>query len=149
MKSVLGYLLLALVVATVVGFTISSLDKPPSTGNESLASTTSSTEPAETSTSTQLQTDNVLESGCAQEGHIQSPSSFNNATITFDNETAQDVNIYWIDFNGKREFYETLQAHTAYNQATWIGHVWVVADQGGQCIKLESANAVEQTLVIN
>ena len=134
MKSVLGYLLLALVVATVIGFSIHSLDKPQST----------------TSVSTQIQAGSEpLESGCPQEGHIKSPSSFDKATITFDNQTAGDVKIYWIDFDGKRKFYETVKAHTTFNQATWVGHVWVVADQADQCIKLESANAVEQTLVIN
>jgi hypothetical protein len=151
MKSVLGYLLLAVVVATVIGFSISSLDKPQSTGSGPVVSAASSTGPAaDTSVSTQLQVGGEpLESGCPQEGHIKSPSSFDKATITFDNQTAADVKIYWIDFDGKRKFYEMLKAHTAHNQATWVGHVWVVADQADQCIKLDSANAVEQILVIN
>ena len=150
MKSVLGYLLLALVVATVIGFSIRSLDKPQSSGSGSVASAASSSGPADTSVSTQLQVGSApLESGCPQEGHIKSPSSFDKATITFDNQTAAVLKIYWIDFDGKRKFYEVLKAHTAYNQATWVGHVWVVADQADQCIKLHSANAVEQTLVIN
>jgi len=90
------------------------------------------------------------ESGCPQEGHIKSPSSFNKATVTFDNQTAGDLKVYWLDFNGKRKFYSNLKAHTKYDQATWIGHVWVVADPtSGQCLKLESANAVSQELVIN
>ena len=150
MKSVIGYLLLALVVATVIGFSISSLDKSQSTGSGPVASAASSTGPADTSVSTQIQAGSEpLESGCPQEGHIKSPSSYDKAAITFDNQTAGDVKIYWIDFDGKRKFYETLKAHTAYNQATWIGHVWVVADQADQCIKLESANAVQQILVIS
>ena len=150
MKSVLGYLLLALAVATVIGLSIGSFGKPQSTSNGPAASAASSTVPADASVSTQPQAGSEpLESGCPQEGHIKSPSSFDKATITFDNQTAADVKIYWIDFDGKRKFYEILKAHTAFNQATWVGHVWVVADQADQCIKLHSANAVEQTLVIN
>src|SRR5664279_2042758 len=102
MKSVLGYLILALVVATVIGFSIHSLSKPQSTDSAPAATgPTTGSEP--------------LESGCPQEGHIKSPSSFDKATITFDNQTAADVKIYWIDFDGKRKFYEILKAHTAYN----------------------------------
>ena len=89
------------------------------------------------------------DSGCAQEGHIKSPSSFDAATVTFDNQTAGDLKVYWIDFNGVRKFYSTLKAHSKYDQATWIGHVWVVTGASDQCLKLESANALEQTLVIN
>lgn len=89
------------------------------------------------------------ESGCSQEGHIKSPSSYNPATITFDNQTAGDVKVYWLDFQGKRKFYSNLKAHSKYDQATWVGHVWVVTSKSDQCVKLESANAVEQMLVIN
>ena len=88
-------------------------------------------------------------SGCPQEGHIKSPASTDTAKITFDNQTAGDLKVYWIDFNGARKYYRDVKAHTTYTQATWIGHVWVVADSGDQCVKLESANSVEQTLVIN
>ncbi len=95
------------------------------------------------------QTPQPTESGCPQEGHIKSPSSFDKATVTFDNETAGDLKVYWIDFNGKRKFYSDLKAHSKYDQATWIGHVWVVANGSDQCVKLESANAVEQTLAID
>lgn len=89
------------------------------------------------------------ESGCPQEGSIKSPSSYNAASVTFDNKTAGDLKVYWIDFDGKRKLYYTLKAHTTYTQATWIGHVWVVANGADQCVKLESANAVAQTLVID
>lgn len=89
------------------------------------------------------------ESGCPQEGHIKSPASTNAASITFDNQTGGNMKVYWIDFEGARKFYRDLNAHTAYTQATWVGHVWVVADSGEKCVKLHSANAVEQTLVID
>src|SRR5664279_5523579 len=136
MKSVLGYLILALVVATVIGFSIHSLSKPQSTDSAPAATgPTTGSEP--------------LESGCPQEGHIKSPSSFDKATVTFDNQTAGDLKVYWIDFQGNRKFYSNLKTHSKYDQATWIGHVWVVANAADQCIKLESANAVQQVLVIN
>ncbi len=97
----------------------------------------------------QLLRNEPTESGCPQEGHIKSPSSFNAATITFDNQTAADLKVYWIDFNGNRKYYRTVKAHSKYDQGTWVGHVWVVAGAGDQCVKLESANAVNQVLVID
>ena len=150
MQSVLGWLLVAVLVATVVGFSIGSLNKPQSAQNEPATNVSTSTPALDTSVMAEPQNaTGPTESGCPQEGHIKSPSSYDKATITFDNETPADVKIYWIGFDGKRKLYETLKAHTAINQATWIGHVWVVADQTDQCMKLESANAVAQTLVIN
>ena len=89
------------------------------------------------------------ESGCPQEGHIKSPSSFDKASVTFDNQTVEDLKVYWIDFQGNRKFYSNLKAHSKYDQATWIGHVWVVVDAGGRCVNLESANAIQQVVVIN
>jgi len=89
------------------------------------------------------------ESGCPQEGHIKSPASTNAATITFDNQTGADLKVYWLDFDGARKFYTDLKAQSKIDQATWVGHVWVVADGAGQCVKLHSANAVLQTLVID
>lgn len=148
MKSVLGYLLLALIVATVIGFSAYTLTNSKHTDNPSL-NTTNTTKQTGAPTPTQTQPSNLpAESGCPQEGHIKSPSSFDKATITFDNQTAGDLKVYWIDFNGNRKFYSNLKAHAKYNQATWVGHVWVVANGDNQCIKLESANSVLQTLEI-
>ena len=149
MKSVIGYLILALVVATVIGFSL-NITKPQTANNAPSADVSSSTQAEATVGAEAQPPDNgPLQSGCPQEGHIKSPSSFDKANITFDNQTSGDLKVYWIDFNGNRKFYSTLKAHSSLNQATWIGHVWVVADQMEQCLKLHSANAIEQTLVIN
>ena len=144
MKSVIGYLLLAIVVATVIGFSIYSLTKNQSANNTPAPVATQINTPLPTATGIE-----PTDSGCVQEGHIKSPSSFNAATITFDNQTAGNLKVYWLDFNGKRKFYSNLKANTKYDQATWIGHVWIVTNGSEQCLKLESANSVKQTLVIN
>lgn len=144
MKSVIGYLLLAIVVATVIGLSIVALNKSRSTSSTPVPIATQMNTPLPTATGVE-----PTESGCVQEGHIKSPSSFNAATITFDNQTAGNLKVYWLDFNGKRKFYSNLKANSKYDQKTWVGHVWVVADASDQCLKLESANAVSQIVVIN
>jgi len=148
MKSILGYLLLALIVATVIGFSINALSKPQTTNSNPTQNGSTSIEQLNTPPPT-IAGSEPTESGCPQEGHIKSPSSFNKATVTFDNQTAGDLKVYWIDFTGKRKFYSNLKVHSKYDQATWVGHVWVVTNAADQCLKLESANAVQQTLVID
>jgi hypothetical protein len=148
MKSVIGYLLLALVVATVIGFSINVLSKPQNANSNPTQNGSNYTEQLNTPLPT-IAGGEPTESGCPQEGHIKSPSSFNKATVTFDNQTAGDLKVYWIDFTGKRKFYSNLKAHSKYDQATWIGHVWVVTNAADRCLKLESANAVSQILEIN
>jgi hypothetical protein len=142
-------------LSLIVGFALllggcSILGSPPTTSDHLVA--TSAPELVQTTTPSPseftMPSNGPTESGCAQEGHIKSPSSFDKATITFDNQTAGDMKVYWIDFQGKRKFYSELKAHSKYDQATWVGHVWVVADASDQCVKLESANAVDQILEI-
>jgi hypothetical protein len=146
-------LLIALLTSLLISLGVHNVPGLPGTASVSPApSITSAVVQVSTPTPFQIQPlgGEPTESGCPQEGHIKSPSSFNKATITFDNQTAGDLKVYWLDFAGKRKFYSNLKAHSKYDQATWVGHVWVVADPtSGRCLKLESANAVSQQLVIN
>ena len=144
--------LIALITSLIMSLSSHNApSKPPVVSSAPTAIITNAPEELNTPTYTQIQPlgREPTESGCPQEGHIKSPSSFNKASITFDNQTAVDLKVYWIDFQGNRKFYSNLKAHSKYDQGTWIGHVWVVADAGEQCVRLESANAVQQVLEIN
>ncbi len=55
-------------------------------------------------------------------------------SIEFVNKTAGAVKIYWLDYAGKRIYYETLAAGSGYVQQTWKTHPWVVLDASGRCI---------------
>lgn len=46
--------------------------------------------------------------------------------ITFANTLSTAVNVYWIDYEGNRVFYETLPAGDSYRQQTYVYHPWVV-----------------------
>ena len=54
--------------------------------------------------------------------------------IRFVNKTAGVVKIYWLDYNGKRVYYNTLAAGARYVQPTWQTHPWVVINASGACI---------------
>jgi VHL beta domain len=54
--------------------------------------------------------------------------------IEFVNRTAGAIKVYWLDYTGKRVYYNTLAAGSSYVQPTWKTHPWVVLDSGGRCI---------------
>ena len=88
--------------------------KPLATNTNPVVSITSAAEQSNMPTYTPIKIlgNEPTESGCPQEGHIKSPSSFNPASITFDNQTGGDLKVYWIDFQGNRKFYSNLKAHS-------------------------------------
>jgi hypothetical protein len=50
-------------------------------------------------------------------------------TLTMINNTDKDVTAYWVDFDGKATAYALVKPHTSYSQLTYVGHVWMLADQ--------------------
>ncbi len=50
------------------------------------------------------------------------------AAITFLNDSAQTVKIYWLGFKGERVFYQRLLPGETYAQETFLTHPWVVTD---------------------
>jgi von Hippel-Lindau disease tumor supressor len=52
------------------------------------------------------------------------------AQIDFVNHLNEAVDVYWIDYNGDREFYDTLAAYSSYLQETYITHPWLIVLAG-------------------
>lgn len=46
--------------------------------------------------------------------------------ITFVNGTCAPVNVYWLNYQGEMELYNTLKGGESYVQRSYIGHPWVV-----------------------
>jgi serine/threonine protein kinase len=57
-------------------------------------------------------------------------------TITFVNEGAEEVRVYWIDREGKRELYGPLPAGKLWLLVTFLDHPWVVVDARGRDLAL-------------
>jgi len=53
-------------------------------------------------------------------------------SITFLNQTDDDVEVYWIDSGGERRHYATVHAGAQHRQHTYAGHVWLVTDKAGK-----------------
>lgn len=51
--------------------------------------------------------------------------------ITFDNRLDQEVEIFWLDSQGRRQSYGKIEPGSRHAQHTFGGHVWLVADERG------------------
>jgi hypothetical protein len=69
--------------------------------------------------------------GCNAEGTITSTSGDTPTEIVFENQTAIDLSINWLDYTGARVFYQTLLAESSYTQPTYVTHPWIVVSNDG------------------
>lgn len=81
--------------------------------------------------------------GCELEGSITSLNSDTPVNVTFSNQTEQSVSVFWLDFNGQRNFpfegggigvpYAVLAPGQSYVQGTFVTHPWIlIGDAGGE-----------------
>jgi dipeptidyl aminopeptidase/acylaminoacyl peptidase len=61
--------------------------------------------------------------------------------ITLLNRLDRDVDVFWIDPDGKRVPYGSLRPGERHVQHTFAGHVWLVTDRGGNVIAVFEAEA--------
>ena len=59
--------------------------------------------------------------------------------VTFSNETANDVQLFWSDHEGNRQPYGPIKAGEKRSQNTFGGHVWVVAGREGEVLAVFEA----------
>jgi dipeptidyl-peptidase 4 len=68
-------------------------------------------------------------------------------TVTFVNRTAGEVELFWLDPDGKRQNYGRLRPGQEHEQHTFAGHVWLVVDAKnrplGVKVATERASTVE------
>lgn len=69
-------------------------------------------------------------------------------SIEFVNATNAVVHVYWLDYNGVRQFWFRLQPGVHFVQQTFIGHAWVVTDAAGTCIGFVVGEAAAKVYVI-
>ena len=67
-------------------------------------------------------------------------------TVTFINRTAGEVELFWLDPDGKRQSYGRLRPGQEYEQHTYAGHVWLVVDDQGRPLGLKVAEEKDLTV---
>jgi hypothetical protein len=85
----------------------------------------------------------------AEIGAATPPGVSDPATLTFTNQRADSIKIYWINTAGQRVAYLTLGAGQSANQVSFAGHVWVATDASNKCLKLFTARAGKNSMVVN
>ena len=73
---------------------------------------------------------------CSLESSLMSLNSNVSTTVDFENQTAQTVQVYWLNFMGARVLYYTLPPGMGYVQQTFVTHPWVIADSSNTCIEI-------------
>jgi hypothetical protein len=72
---------------------------------------------------------NRLQYSCSQEARLRSKSGDRSTRISFraigENDETQ-FKIYWLDYQGRRQFYKHIFAGDTHNQQTYMTHPWVV-----------------------
>jgi hypothetical protein len=49
--------------------------------------------------------------------------------IKFVNKSGKTIKVYWLDYDGDRKLYQTLENGESYEQQTFLTHPWLVTDE--------------------
>lgn len=76
------------------------------------------------------------QSGCEDERGVKSAEGTKPTKVTFVNQADARMKVYWLDYDGKRQFYADVSSGKNYVQDTYMTHPWVVTDAKGQCVMM-------------
>jgi hypothetical protein len=84
--------------------------------------------------STGTTTNSLPNVGCQTESQLRSINADVATQINFVNNTNSVVKIFWINYQGQRQFIQDLQPGQSVNKSTYVTHPWVVTDAQGTCL---------------
>lgn len=90
----------------------------------------------------------LAESACASEATLRSVAGTKPTEITFRNERPGVVNIFWIDYDGRRHFYRSLERGETQSLNTYATHPWVATDANGNCLGVYIADVGANNVTI-
>lgn len=68
----------------------------------------------------------------ALEPYVRSAGSRTTTSVHFMNASSATIQVYWLDFEGKRKLFSTLTPGQAYLQSTLTSHAWLITDAAGR-----------------
>lgn len=71
---------------------------------------------------------------CPAPGTERSIESKVKVRLQIANSSNRAAKIYWLDYQGARQFYRELKPHEAYDQPSYMTHPWIAVDPKGDCI---------------
>jgi hypothetical protein len=87
----------------------------------------------------------MVETVCPGEGGWRSTEGRTPTYINFANRTGQAIRTYWLDYQGRRRFYNEIPPGTTHRQPTYLTHPWVVTDANGNCLRILMPERQEKT----
>jgi hypothetical protein len=82
----------------------------------------------------------------AEEQGLKSKEELTATFVTFVNKTGMKVQVIWLDFEGKRVHYLTLEPNQEYKQQTYLTHPWLITDADGNALDLIMPTAEPRTV---
>ena len=79
-------------------------------------------------------------------GVPRSPQTQEPASLQVINVGGAPLILDWIDFSGRHKTYATIPPGGRYRQQTYVGHVWMLVTQVGNCVKLFRARPGESSV---
>jgi hypothetical protein len=81
-----------------------------------------------------VKTTTVPAISCDEEKNLHSEATKSPASIGFANIGNRTLRVYWLDHNGSRILYGTLEGGQVLGLQTYLTHPWVIADTKDNCI---------------
>ena len=103
---------------------------PQTTAPQTAAPQTAASSGASTNKSSET------DSSCGVETGARSLDSTDKASFTITNQTKMPLAVYWLNHEGKREKWFTLQPGETVTQDTFMNHWWEAADADGKCLRI-------------
>jgi len=85
---------------------------------------------------------------CPQESTLRSINGNVSTELTFINQTGQPIRIYWLNYQGMRQFYAELLPGQQHEQQTFVTHPWVVTNNSEDCLGVYLPDPQPRNIVI-
>lgn len=80
--------------------------------------------------------------------HVRSISGDVPTSVRFANRSGARIRIHWLDYQGMRKLYQTLDDGAQYVQKTFITHPWLVTDERNNALSVYFPDAQPRTITI-
>lgn len=77
--------------------------------------------------------DDIDSINCDEEPNLRSLGTRNPTTVIMRNSSAYVKKVFWLDFDGNRKLYATLESGQEFNVRTYISHPWIVTNARDEC----------------
>jgi hypothetical protein len=85
---------------------------------------------------------------CSGEATLAAQRTNLESRLIVRNQSAQPIQLFWLDYDGRRRPFLSLGPGETGVQPTFFTHPWVVADTSGRCISIYYARNTDRTIVI-